>query len=159
MGHYKMAYEETGAVTYDIESAFNGLIVESIEGLESFGKPSVYTEKFAESSTLDVYFPDVTARENPEITMSCAFIDKGDAYPQNGSPRRYMAYYNFVNYITGHKIRMWDDVRKIDAVVIFDSESSRSSDLMYGSLPYFEVKFKFTNTGGGMSYHTEGTGV
>lgn len=120
---------------YDLERDFVEMRYKSFTGLEDYGKPTVYTEKFAETEELSIYIPPVSVLENTELTLTVLFF---------GECRR-DTYHQFVDYVHGSKLIYWDTCRE-RKVALYQSDAIKpATDSLYGSTPYMECPIKFTN--------------
>lgn len=119
----------------NLEIDFPGLKYKSLEGIDNYGKPKLYTETYAESDDLRIFIPDVITRDNPEIVLTLCFF---------GNNRREI-YHAFVEFITGCVITYWDTCRDRKIRMVLTEAIATSEDKLYGSTPYIEVPFKFKN--------------
>lgn len=127
--------EITNAV-FDLETDFDGLKYVSSTGLNSLGAiKNSYTETFAESSELKTYIPENIARENTDIEFE--FLFTGDSLTDT--------YYDFVDYISGHKVDYWDTFRKRKTTMLMTESVEPSEQMLYGNNQYMRAKFKFKN--------------
>lgn len=125
-----------------LEEHFTGLKYVKCEGLLAYGKQkNVYTETYAETSEMRIYTPATVARENGEITLTLGF---------EGQNRR-ETYLNFVNWVSGHKIKYRDNARNVEVSMFLTGEVEPTEDLIIGSKPYMLVDFIFTNITGNLS--------
>lgn len=123
----------------DIEKTFSGLHYAKCDGLDRFGAvKNVYTETYAETSELRVYIPGNVARENTEIEFEFVF---------DGENRR-DTYHNFVDWMSGKKLRYWDTLRNRVAEMILIESVEPEEEELYGSHPFIRVPFKFKNLKG-----------
>lgn len=122
----------------NLETDFTGLLYSKLSGIDKYGKPQIYTEKYAESSALRVFIPDVITRDNPTLELTLFFT---------GETRR-AVYHSFVSYITGKKITYWDNCRNRKVDILLLEAVEPSDDKLYGSIPYIECTFRFTNLSG-----------
>lgn len=123
----------------NIESYFKGCYYLTCTGLNDYGKPkNIYTESFSETDMLSVYIPETVVRENTDITFDFAFF---------GSTRL-TVFHQFVKYVTGKKLTYWDTCRnrKVDLVLLDDVVVPE--EMLYGSEPYIQGRFKFKNING-----------
>lgn len=128
-----------------LEDDFEGLRYKKCTGLSKFGKPkNIYIENYAETDELRVFIPENVVRENTEIELELCF---------SGNNRRNV-YDNFVNYITGHRIKFWDTCRKREVEMILVEAIEPSEDILTGSIPYIVASFKFTNCNGQTKQHS-----
>lgn len=129
----------------NLEAEFQGLKYLEFKGLDSYGKPKVYTETFSESSDMKVFVPKGNPRDNPDLELKLAFT---------GDNRRDV-YHSFVEYITGSPILYFDTCRRRRVVLILMDSISVDSESLYGSNPYIIVPFKFKNLSGNSEKYTE----
>lgn len=122
----------------DLEVDFVGLKILQVKGEDSYGKPKVYVESFAETDELNVYFPEVVYRDNPDVTFKIAFV---------GENRR-KTYHSFVDYITGHKLTYWSTARNRKMRLVLLDAIEPSDDIMVGNQPHMIVSIKFKNING-----------
>lgn len=122
-----------------LEDYFDGLKYSKCDGLSAFGKPkNIYTESYAEEEELRVYIPKTVVRENTDIEFEFVF---------NGENRR-SVYNDFVDWITGYKLKYRDTCRKKEVQMILVEAIEPSDDFLYGSDPYILASFKFKNLSG-----------
>ena len=123
----------------DIEKTFSGLHYAKCDGLDRFGSvKNVYSETYAETSELRVYIPENVARENTDIEFEFVF---------DGENRR-DTYHNFVDWMSGKKLRYWDTLRNRVAEMILIESIEPEEEELYGSHPFIRVPFKFKNLKG-----------
>ena len=60
----------TGSVTKDLERDFAGLRYKECKGLNTIGKPRVYTEKYADSDRLRTYIPTEVTHDATVIKLT-----------------------------------------------------------------------------------------
>lgn len=122
-----------------IEDYFQGMKFVSCTGLSDKGKiKNIYTESYAETSELRVFIPSTITRENTEIEFSFGF---------QGENRRDV-FDNFVEWVSGHKIRYWDTCRNREVDMVLINEISVDEDILLGTSPYIIVPFVFKNING-----------
>lgn len=127
-----------------IEEYFDGLRYLKCTGLSDYGKiKNIYTESYAETDELRVYFPETVARENTEIELRLMFTgdDRRDVYD------------SFLTYISGCRIKFWDDCRNREVEMILVEAVTLSDDILIGGEPYIIVSFNFTNCNGQSKKH------
>lgn len=122
----------------NLEKDFKGMKYVSCKGLLSRGKQRMYTESWAEKSGVDVYLPIVTTVDSTEITFEFVFVGES----------RMDTFLSFTDYITGEKIRYWDNVRNMKVEIVLSEKVEPSDDILLGSTPYIKSTFKFTNING-----------
>lgn len=119
----------------DLEKDFVGLKYIKLEGIDNYGKPRIYTENYADSNDLRVYIPSNMTRDNPELTLTVAFV---------GENRR-NTYHEFINFISGRKLIYYDTCRNRKVNMVLLNEVSINEDKLIGSTPYIEVSIRFKN--------------
>lgn len=123
----------------DIMSYFDGLYYKQCVGISHKGKiKNIYTEEFAETDKLRVYIPETVARENTELEFT--FVFKGE--------NRRDVYDNFIDWISGYKIKYWDTLRNRQTEMILIEAIEPDDDYFLGSEPYMLAKFTFKNLRG-----------
>lgn len=123
----------------DLEEYFPGLKYVSCTGLSDYGKiKNIYTESYAETEQLRVYMPDTIVRENTDIEFEFGFT---------GENRR-DTYDNFVEWISGYKLKYWDTARHREVEMILIDAIEVDEDLLLGSSPFIVVPFTFKNLKG-----------
>lgn len=127
---------ETGFTIVDTVRGNSYLLYKQMTGLSALGKPRVYTESFADADTIKAYL--TTRRETTELTLTLLFV----------GPDRRTVYDNFCEYIRGYRLKYWDSVRKRTVEMFLSDAVEPSTDLLYGTTPYIQADFKFTNYGG-----------
>lgn len=125
----------------NILERFPGMKYLVCEGLSNFGKiKNVYTEDYAEAEELRVYIPKNPVRESTDVVFKFGFVGKNrrDVYDQ------------FVNWLSGYKIRYWDDFRNRQAeLVLIDAvEVDSDDDVSKGDTPFMVTEIKFKNIKG-----------
>lgn len=120
----------------DICKRFSGMKYLRCSGLSSKGSPkNVYSESYAETDELRMYFPDNAVLSNTDIEFEFVF---------SGENRRDV-YDDFCEWIAGHRIVYWDTCRMREVEMYLSDAISPSDDYLYGSSPYMSAKFKFKN--------------
>lgn len=125
----------------DLESYFKGLRYVKCDGLSKYGKPkNIYTENYADDEELRVYLPrpEEVLRENTDIEFTFAFADSSDK-------DRRKVYDDFVDWITGYKIKYHDTCRNKELQMILLEAIEPSEDYLYGDKPFIVAEFKFKN--------------
>lgn len=123
----------------DLEEYFPGLKYVSCTGLSDYGKiKNIYTESYAETEQLRVYMPDTIVRGNTDIEFEFGFT---------GENRR-DTYDNFVEWISGYKLKYWDTARHREVEMILIDAIEVDEDLLLGSSPFIVVPFTFKNLKG-----------
>lgn len=138
----------------DLESSFNVVINDettgfvkylSLAGIDTIGAPkNIYTETYADSDSVRVFFPKTVAHEQTEIKLILCFLGKDRA----------KVYDKFCDFITSGLITYWDTARKKEFTFYVDSEITISEELWYGNTPYFKAEFKFKNINGKTKEHS-----
>ena len=135
--------EGTTTVVKDLQADFKGLAYKSMSGIENYGKPNVYTEKFAESEKLSVYIPSAYVFEQTDLVLTLYFFGDADlGITGTKTSRDY--YHDFMGYVKGKHLLYWDDARKRKALMYLSDSTTPTTDTIYG-VPYIEVQFKFKN--------------
>lgn len=125
----------------NIEDYFDGLRYAECKGLSKYGKiKNIYTETYAETDEIRAYIPspDKIARENTDLEFVFVFF---------GENRR-ETYDNFINWLSGYKIKYWDDCRNREVEMILIEAIEPSDDELYGNIPFIRATFKFKNLKG-----------
>lgn len=123
----------------DIEADFYGCIRYSkAEGINTIGKPRVYTEKYSDSDRLRVYVPKEVTNDATKVVFTFYFF--GDY--------RFAAYNEFNEYIRNGIHRYWDTARNRYFDFIVADEIKIGNERFYGKMPYFEVKYTVQNLNG-----------
>lgn len=146
--HYYMSqYDESSnkwGASVDLENKFQGLKVLECKGLSKYGKiKNIYTETYAETDALRIAIPEKAVRENTDVEFVVAFI---------GNNRRNV-YDQFVEFLTGRKIRYWDNIRNKEADLILLEAISPSDDILMGSTPFIRATIKMKNINGQTKNH------
>lgn len=127
-----------------LEDYFPGLIYLSCKGLSDKGKiKNIYTESFAEVEELRTYIPTEIVRENTDIEFEFGF--KKD--------NRRDVYDNFVDWISGYRIKYWDTARNREVEMILIEKIEIDEDLLIGDSPFIVAPFKFKNIRGHSEAH------
>lgn len=124
--------------TKDLERDFEGLRYAKCEGLDTVGKPRVYTENYADSDTLRVYMPSQITNEATKVTFTFYFI---------GENRR-ETYHSFVDFVRCGKRVYWDSARKRKLYFVVTDEIKPATEMWYGSNPYLELQLTVQNIKG-----------
>ena len=141
---------------------FPGLSYLSCTGLETVGKPkNVYTEDYADNSTLRTYHPSDTLVEGQggtsvplEVTHAETKVELTVAI--QGSNRR-TVYNNLCSFLSQYRIYYWDTARHKKVWLILNDEVPPTDDTLKGK-EFIRVTFKFTNLWGiGKSCSDDGT--
>lgn len=123
----------------DIEADFHGCIRYSkAEGINTIGKPRVYTETYSDSDRLRVYVPANVTNDATKVVFTFYFF--GD--------NRFKAYNEFNEYIRNGIHRYWDTARNRYFDFIVADEIKIGNERFYGLMPYFEVKYTVQNLNG-----------
>lgn len=132
----------------EIQEYFKGAKYNSVDGLETYGKPRTYSEEYPEADSVNVFHPEKTTREKTEFTLKLYFFDPNESKDETTAIAEIdKAYHSFVEYITGGYIKFWDNVRQRKVYLSFQESTKPSTDKLYG-LIYKEVSFKFVNVFG-----------
>lgn len=122
-----------------ITDQFDGLRYSKSTGISDKGAiKNIYTESYAEAEEVRVFLPEKVVRETTDVEFEFVF---------EGENRRNV-YDSFVEYISGHKLRYWDNIRNRIVYIILTKAISLDDDFVYGSNPYMYGKFKFMNLKG-----------
>lgn len=123
----------------DIIENFPGMVYLSAKNLNSYGKvKNIYTESYAESDELRAYIPTNPKRDNPDIELEFGFID-------TINNERRDTFMQFVDWLTGHKLRYWDTCRRLRVEMVLIDKIDLTDDYLYGSTPFLTATFKFKN--------------
>lgn len=131
----------------NLEDYFTGLKYLKCDGLSKYGKiKNIYTETYAETDELRIYMPgqDEIKRENTDIEFTFAFI---------GDDRRDI-YDNFITWLSGYKIKYWDDCRNREVEMVLMDAVEPSDDELVGTTPFIRGTFTFKNLNGQTIKHT-----
>lgn len=129
----------------DIEKKFSGLYYLSCKGLSAKGKiKNIYTETYAETDELRVFLPEHVSRDNVDIEFTFGFSGKN----------RRNTYDDFIDWISGYKIKYWDTCRNREVQMILIENIEPSDDELIGSEPFMKATFKFKNLNGQTVKHT-----
>lgn len=130
----------------NIEESFFGLVYLDATGIDSYGKPSVYTERFVESAFDSVYTDNRFGFSPTEIILRLGFICKVDASndAKLGIEKVNTLYHRFVEYISGCNLFYRDTLRNRIVEMFLNNTIEISKDILRGRA-YKEVSFKFTN--------------
>lgn len=120
---------------------FPGMKYLVCEGLSNYGKiKNIYTEDYAEAEELRVYIPKTPQRESTDVSFKFGFV---------GDNRRDV-YDDFIKWISGYKIRYWDNFRNRQADLIMTDavEIDSDDDISKGDTPFMVAQIKFKNIKG-----------
>ena len=127
-----------------LEDYFPGLIYLSCKGISDKGKiKNIYTESYADVEELRVYIPEEIVRESTDIEFEFGFkkTNRRDLYD------------NFVDWVSGHRIKYWDTARNREVEIILIEKVEVDEDLLKGDSPFIVVPFKFKNIRGSSEVH------
>lgn len=128
----------------ELTERFDGLIYCKCEGISNKGAlKNVYTEMYSEAEELRVYLPETPVRESTDIKLTLVFSKEN----------RRDTFDSFIDYITGYKLKYWDNVRNREVEMIQTDKIEVDEDIIYGSAPYIAVEFPFKNIKGQTSKH------
>lgn len=143
-GNYKFYMQECTSygsplgAEKDLEADFEGLRYAKCEGLDTYGKPRVYTETYADSDTLRAYVPSELTRDATKVTFT--FYFKGE--------NRRATYFDFLDYVSNGYHIYRDTARGRKFVFIVTEEIKPASEKWYGNEPYLELKLTVQNLNG-----------
>ena len=122
----------------DLEVDFEGLRYISAKGINTIGKPRIYTETYADNDRMRVYIPkDLT---NAPTTITFTFYFFGE--------NRQKVYDAFNEYIRNGIHRYWDTARNKYFDFIVDESIEVSSENWNAGIPYLSVDYKVKNLNG-----------
>lgn len=123
----------------NLEVDFDGLLYSKAKGLNDKGKiKNTYSEKYADSDRLRVYFPSEPKRESTTVTFTFYFTGEN----------RYAVFDEFVKYVSGGFRAFWDTKRKKRLVFYAQEEVKVADEMWYGGTPYLSFDLKATNVFG-----------
>ena len=122
----------------DLEVDFQGLRYSSCTGLGDFGKVKHYTETYADSDEVRVFFPEETLRDQTSVVFNFIFFGE----------YRLDVFSDFVNYITNTKVRYWDTARNRELDFYLEGEVKVSEEKWYAGIPYFKAAITVKNIKG-----------
>lgn len=129
----------------EISDKFKGLCYNAVSGLDKYGKIRMYKEIYPESPKIDVFIPSDFTREATTISLKLYFFDPNNSSDQETAVAAVEKIYNdFVEYISGVKIKYRDNVRKRKALLCLEEAVDPDVDRLYGVV-YKSVTFKFNN--------------
>lgn len=128
-----------GAPIMNLEEDFDGLLYSKAKGLNDKGKiKNTYSEKYADSDRLRVYFPSEPKRESTTVTFTFFFTGEN----------RYAVFEKFVKYVSGGFRAFWDTKRKKRLVFYAPEEVKVADEKWYGGTPYLSWDLKVQNVFG-----------
>ena len=85
---------------YDIEQEFIGLRISKITGINSKGQPmNIFTRKWSDSNTMDVYIPTTITYDFPEVEMTFLMTDNGNIlFDLRDEHDRFISYIQGITY-------------------------------------------------------------
>lgn len=108
------------------------------KGLNTIGKPRVYTETYADSDRLRSYIPETPLFDATEIELTLYFTGES----------RQASFDAFNEFILGGYRKYWDTARNKAFCFFVKDKVDISDEKWYGSTPYFEVTYKLQNLKG-----------
>jgi len=98
-GKYYMQKSLTIA-PYDIEQEFIGLRISKITGINSKGQPmNIFTRKWSDSNTMDVYVPTTITYDFPEVEITFLMTDAGNIlFDLRDEHDRFISYIQGITY-------------------------------------------------------------
>lgn len=156
--HYLQRIDVSGQPAVDIEDNWKGLLYLKAEGLQDIGGvKNYYTEEYADSDRLRVYYPfvesngqmeartELIANEATTITMTFLVV---------GSPEaRENIIQGFLDEIRTGIHRYWDTARYREFDFIVTDEIKASDEKWHGSQPYVEIQIPMQNLNGKTRQH------
>lgn len=127
-----------GSIAKDLEVDFDGLRYKECKGLNTVGKPRVYTETYADSDRLRSYIPETPLFDATEIELTLYFTGEN----------RQASFDAFNEFILGGYRKYWDTARNKAFDFFVKDKVEISKEQWYGSMPYFEVTYKLQNLNG-----------
>lgn len=156
--HYLKRIDISGSDEYDIEERWPGLLYLKAEGMLDVGKAkNYYTEEYADSDRLRVYYPftegngqieartELIANEATKITMT--FLVVGDARTRDNIIQ------SFYDEVRTGVHRYWDDARNREFDFVVIDEIKVSDEKWHGSQPYVEIQIPMQNLNGKTRQH------
>lgn len=129
----------SGAPIKDLESDFEGLRYSKAKGLNDKGRiKNTYSENYADSDRLRVYFPDKPKREATTVTFTFYFTGEN----------RYAVFDEFVKYVSGGFRAFWDTKRKKKLIFYAPEEVEVADEMWHGSTPYLSLDLMVQNVFG-----------
>lgn len=126
------------SVTRDLEAYFDGLRYKQCKGLNTIGKPRVYTEVYADSDRLRSYIPETPLFDATEIELTLYFMGEN----------RQATFDAFNEFILGGYRKYWDTARNKAFDFFVKDKVEISKEMWYGGMPYFEVTYTLQNLNG-----------
>lgn len=128
-----------GAPIKDLESDFEGLLYSKAKGLNDKGKiKNAYSEKYADSDRLRVYFPEEPKREATTVTFTFYFVGEN----------RYAVFDEFVKYVSGGFRAFWDTKRKKKLIFYAPEAVTVANERWHSGTPYLSFDLKVQNVFG-----------
>lgn len=123
----------------DLEIDFLGCQYLSCSGISDYGEiKNIEIEEYPESSEPRVFIPDTINRSTTKVTFTLRFV--GDYYRDS--------YDEFIDYISGYKLKYWDTYRKRLVHLLFTGNVSVTEDLDRNYKKYLIAEIEFTNLKG-----------
>lgn len=123
----------------NLEVDFEGLLYSKAKGLNDKGKiKNSYSEKYADSDRLRVYFPQEPKREATTVTFTLYFTGEN----------RYAVFDEFVKYVSGGFRAFWDTKRKKRLIFYASDEAKVADEKWYGGTPYLSLDLRVQNVFG-----------
>ncbi|MDE5917672.1 MAG: hypothetical protein K2G62_06070 [Oscillospiraceae bacterium] len=129
----------------EISDKFKGICYNAVSGLDKYGKIRVYKETYPESNKTDVFIPSDYTREATTISLKLYFFDPNNSSDQETAITAVeKVYHDFIEYISGVRIKYRDNVRKRKAIMYLEDAIDVDTDKLYG-IVYKSATFKFNN--------------
>lgn len=134
----------------DIELKFPGLVYNSFSGAGLVGKPSVYSESFAEKGGAQVYVPKTAVYGQPNMTLALYFFDAGKRGDEESSVGAAMksvedTVASFTAFVTGCKIVWKDTLRNRKFKLYLADAPTIKTDSPKAGECYIAAEYKFTS--------------
>ena len=122
----------------DLETDFDGLRYISAKGINTIGKPRIYTETYANSDRMRVYVPKDLTNDPTTVTFTFFFFGEN----------RQAVYDAFNEYIRKGVRRYWDTARNKYFDFVVDESIEIADEKWYSGIPYITVDYKVKNLNG-----------
>lgn len=128
----------------DVMSAMPGIQYVSATGIDSYGAPSIYSEKYAEGKATDIYTSSYPSETKVKITL--LFTSPGTSSGDAVASIAYVIsqYEKFIALVSAGRIVYRDNIRRRKLILVLSEAPSTVKDYISGTVAK-QAEFTFTN--------------